>query len=221
MLADRVLFIDGEALIVDKPEGLPVDRPRDGGLSVENHLDSLRFGFRRWPGPVHRLDRDTSGCLLLARNPKALVRFNQAFAEGRVEKKYLAIVDGVPDAVGGTIDLPLAKISSREAGWRMVVDPRGKPARTGWRRVAVAEGRALILFAPETGRTHQLRVHAASGLGLPIVGDPVYGSRGGQGMMLHAWTLKVPREGKPPIAAVAPLPARFAALGFSDVADAG
>jgi len=220
MLADRVLFVDGEAIVVDKPAGLPVDRPRDGNLSVENHLDSLRFGFKRWPTPAHRLDRDTSGCLLLARNPKALVRFNKAFADGLVEKRYLAIVDGVPDSAEGTIDLPLAKVSSREAGWRMACDSRGKPARTSWRQLAVHGGRALILFAPETGRTHQLRVHAASGLGLAIVGDPVYGSAGAEGMMLHAWTLTMPREGKPPVMASAPWPDRFAAFGFGEIADA-
>jgi tRNA pseudouridine32 synthase/23S rRNA pseudouridine746 synthase len=215
MLADRILFLEGEAIIVDKPAGLPVDRPRDGSLSVENHLDSLRFGFRRWPVPVHRLDRDTSGCLLLARNPKALARFNLAFAEGKVEKTYIAVIAGVPDSEEGLIDLPLAKTSSRESGWRMVGDPRGKPARTHWRQLAVANGRALILFTPETGRTHQLRVHAASGLGLPIFGDSVYGAASIHGMMLHARSLTLPREGKPPVTAEAPLPERFAALGFA------
>jgi len=220
MLADRIIFLDGEAIVVDKPAGLPVDRPRDGSLSVENHLDSLRFGFQRWPQPAHRLDRDTSGCLLLARNPKALVRFNQAFAEGQVEKIYIAVVAGVPDADDGLIDMALAKTSTRESGWRMVGDPKGKPARTHWRKLAVANGRALIRFAPETGRTHQLRVHAATGLDLPIFGDPVYGVSGAHGMMLHAYSLTVPRAGKAPITATAPLPERFAALGFADPVDA-
>ena len=98
MLADHILFLDGEAIVVDKPAGLPVSAPRDGSLSVENHLDSLRFGFRRWPTAVHRLDRDTSGCLLLARNPKAHKRFAAAFAAGTVDKQYLAVVEGVPEA---------------------------------------------------------------------------------------------------------------------------
>ncbi len=86
-LADRVLFIDGEALVIDKPAGLPVDPPRDGSLSMENHLAGLTFGFARWPVLVHRLDRDTSGCLLLARNPKSAARFTAAFegAHGREE----------------------------------------------------------------------------------------------------------------------------------------
>src|SRR3546814_16336054 len=89
LLSDRVLFLDGEALVIDKPDGLPVDPPRDGSLSLENHLDSLRFGFKRWPLPVHRLDRDTSGCLLLARNPKAHGRFTRAVEGREIEKRYL------------------------------------------------------------------------------------------------------------------------------------
>lgn len=209
MHGDRVLFLDGEALVIDKPAGLPVDPPRDGGLSMENHLDSLRFGFQRWPTPVHRLDRDTSGCLLLARNPKAHARFQQAFEAGVVQKRYLAVLDGVPDGEEGLIDLPLAKVSSAEAGWRMVPDPRGKPARTRWRLIEARGGRALMEFRPETGRTHQIRVHAASGLGAAVVGDPVYGRTDPVGMLLHAAELVVPRAGKEPVRAEAPTPERF------------
>lgn len=95
MHGDRVLFIDGEALVIDKPAGLPVDRPRNGSISLENHLESLKFGFKRWPHAVHRLDRDTSGCLLLSRNPKAHARFQQAFEGGLVEKRYLAVLNGL------------------------------------------------------------------------------------------------------------------------------
>lgn len=216
LLSDRVLFLDGEALVIDKPEGLPVDAPRDGSLSLENHLDSLRFGFKRWPLPVHRLDRDTSGCLLLARNPKAHGRFTRAFEERAVEKQYLAILDGVPADDGGTIDLPLGKVSTAETGWRMVVDPKGKPSLSRWEKVAVAGGRSLLRFRPETGRTHQLRVHALEGIGFPIVGDPVYGNgKPKDRTMLHAERLVVNRDVKPSIIAEAPFPVRFVALGFS------
>jgi tRNA pseudouridine32 synthase/23S rRNA pseudouridine746 synthase len=124
----------------------------------------------------------------------------------------------VPEADEGVVDLPLAKVSTRETGWRMVGNPRGKPSRTHWQRLAVIGGRALIAFAPETGRTHQIRVHAASGLGFPIMGDPIYGRAvRGETMLLHAWRLAVPRAGKPTIEAEAPLPERFVAAGFDHV----
>ena len=209
MLVNNVLFLDGEALVIDKPAGLPVDRPRDGSLSLENQLDSLKFGFKRWPKAVHRLDRDTSGCLLLSRNPKAHARLQQAFEQGLIGKRYLAVLDGVPVGEGGTIDLALGKTSTREDGWRIVPDAGGKAARTDWRLLKIFEGRALVEFVPATGRTHQIRVHAASGLGVPVVGDPVYGHADIAGMLLHAAELTVPREGKETIEAKAPLPDRF------------
>lgn len=208
MLADRILFIDAEAMVVDKPAGLPVDAPRDGTLAVENHLDSLRFGFARRPTIVHRLDRDTSGCLLLARNPRAHRRFAAAFEAGDVEKTYLAVVDGVLSESSGVVELSLAKVSSRDAGWRMIFDERGKPARTEWAVIAEVGGQTFVAFTPRTGRTHQLRIHAAAGLGAPIVGDPFYGDGRGP-MLLHAAALRVPRVDKPPIVAQAPLPETF------------
>lgn len=215
LLSDRILFLDGEAIVLDKPAGLPVDRPRDGSLSLENHLDGLRFGFKRWPLAVHRLDRDTSGCLLLARNPKAHARFTQAFESRAVEKQYLAIIDGVPETDGGTIDLPLAKVSTAERGWRMVGDANGKPSVSHWEKLAVAGGKSLLRFRPETGRTHQLRVHALEGLGFAIAGDPVYGTGSDKDRtLLHAERISVARDAKPPIVAEAPFPDRFAAFGF-------
>jgi tRNA pseudouridine32 synthase / 23S rRNA pseudouridine746 synthase len=215
MLAERVLFIDAEAIVLDKPAGLDVAPPARGGPSLEDRLDELQFGFQRLPTVVHRLDRDTSGCLLLARNPKAHKRFAQAFEAGEVEKTYLAVLAGVPEGEEGRIDLPLLKISSRERGWRMVPDARGRPAVTNWGLVAVRGGRAAVLFRPETGRTHQLRAHAAAALA-PIAGDPVYGDGRGP-MLLHASSLRLKRPGKRPIEASAPLPPSFAQAGFGDV----
>ena len=212
---DRVLFIDAEALVIDKPARLAVHPGPATRASLEDHLPALRFGFQRPPSPVHRLDRDTSGCLLLARNPKAHKRFSRAFEENRVEKQYVAVLAGLPDKEEGRIDLPLLKVSSREAGWRSVPDAAGKPAATRWRMLKAKAGRALVLFEPETGRTHQIRVHAASGLGIPISGDPVYGSAEGP-MLLHALALKVPRDGKPAVEARAPLPETFLQAGFDD-----
>src|SRR6185503_8423674 len=124
MWEDRVLFIDAEALVIDKPAGLAVHPGPRTRESLEDHLDDLRFGFARRPSPVHRLDRDTSGCLLLARNPKAHKRFQRAFEEGAVVKTYVAILAGTLEAEEGRIDMPLAKISTREQGWRMVPDPK-------------------------------------------------------------------------------------------------
>jgi len=216
MLADRIIFEDGEALVIDKPAGLAVHPGPSTPRSLEDHLHGLRLGFHRSPTPVHRLDRDTSGCLLLARNPKAHKRFAAEFEAGRVEKTYLAILDGMPDAEEGVVDLALGKVSSREAGWRMVPDEKGQRAVTHWRLLGQANGRALVLFQPETGRTHQLRVHAASGIGVPIIGDPVYGLPSPFQMLLHASSIRLQRGDKPPVEATAPLPLSFANAGFAD-----
>ena len=212
-----ILYEDAEALVIDKPAGLPVDRPRKGGPCLEDHFPQLRLGFQRDPVPVHRLDTDTSGCLLLARNPKALKRFGRAFEERQVGKRYLGILAGIPDEEEGTISLSLSKISSAEKGWRMIAAKKGKPSVTHWRVEALGGGRALVEFRPETGRTHQIRIHALAGLGIPLLGDPVYGDgKGAPRTMLHAAGLTVQREGKAPIEATAPLPADFAAAGFAD-----
>lgn len=212
-----VLFEDAEALVINKPAGLPLDRPRAGGISLDDHLDALRFGFQRPPTPVHRLDRDTSGCLLLARNPKALRRFALAFEERRVAKRYLGVVAGVIEADEGVIELALKKISSAREGWKMIPAKQGKPATTHWRKLAERNGLTLVEFRPETGRTHQIRVHAASGLGAPLVGDPIYGDgKGASRTLLHSAGLEIERPGKEPISATAPMPADFAALGFRE-----
>ncbi|MES2493534.1 MAG: RluA family pseudouridine synthase [Pseudomonadota bacterium] len=216
-----VLFDDAEALVIDKPAGLPLDTPRAGGPSLLDYLDQLRFGFQRLPTPVHRLDRDTSGCLLLARNPKALKKFSAAFEARQVEKRYLGVVAGAVESAEGTIELSLSKISSAAEGWRMIAARKGKPAVTHWRRLAVQDGPtgplSLVEFRPETGRTHQIRVHAAHAFGHALLGDPIYGDGiGAQRTLLHAAGLEVRREGKEPVRAAAPLPADFARLGFSD-----
>jgi tRNA pseudouridine32 synthase/23S rRNA pseudouridine746 synthase len=212
-----VLFEDAEALVIDKPGGLPIERPRAGGPALADRLPELRLGFQRDPVPVHRLDTDTSGCLLLARNPKALKRFAAAFEARQVEKSYIGLLAGELAQEQGTIELALSKISSADKGWRMIPAKKGKPALTHWSRLAVKDGLTLVKFMPVTGRTHQLRVHAAAGLGLPLVGDPVYGRPDPRARrtMLHAAGLVVFRGEKPPIAAAAPLPADFAAFGIT------
>ncbi|MBV7256371.1 RluA family pseudouridine synthase [Pacificimonas sp. WHA3] len=182
-----ILHEDAELLVIDKPAGLAVHPGPKTPRSLEDHLDDLRLGFQRRPSPAHRLDRDTSGCLVLARNPKALKRMHGLFEAGAVAKIYLALLNGIFEGEG-EIDAPLTKISSKEKGWRMVVtapDMKGaKKAMTRWRALEVRDGKTLAEFRPQTGRTHQLRIHAAHALA-PICGDPVYGD--GEGAMkLHA-----------------------------------
>ena len=221
-----ILFEDGEALVIDKPAGLPVDRPKRGGACLEDYLDDLKLGFQRRPVAVHRLDTDTSGCLLLARNPKALKRFNKAFEDRLVGKTYLAVIDLKPAQDKGTIALSLSKISSAEKGWRMIAAKKGKPAISHWEVLqTIGEGdrkRSLIRFRPETGRTHQLRVHALQGLGVPLLGDPVYGpvrgqNKGAPRTMLHAEAIHMARPGKDPVSAFAPFPADFAKTAMGKV----
>lgn len=224
MTSIPILYEDGEALVIDKPAGLPVDRPKRGGACLEDHLDELKLGFQRRPVAVHRLDTDTSGCLLLARNPKALKRFNKAFEERLVGKTYLAVLDMKPEETSGTIALSLSKISSAEKGWRMIAAKKGKPAVSHWELLeTIGDGdkvRSLIRFRPETGRTHQLRVHALQGLGAPLLGDPVYGpvrgqNKGAPRTMLHAETITVERPGKNTITAHSPFPEDFVRAGLT------
>ena len=212
LLSDRILFIDGDAIVLDKPAGLPVDRPRSGGGSVEGRSAELRMGFRTSPVAMHRIDTDTTGCLLFARNARARREYQAAFEAKAVEKVYLAVVAGVVPDDQGVIDLPLAKVSTAATGWRMVHDEAGKSARTHWRRIGTIGDQSLVEFRPETGRTHQIRVHAARGLGCAIVGDPVYSDRDRdpeQPMLLHAWKLKMPRGSRPAIDVTAPIPDAF------------
>jgi tRNA pseudouridine32 synthase / 23S rRNA pseudouridine746 synthase len=209
LLSDRVLFIDAEALVLNKPAGLPVDAPRRGRDSIAARIDELKCGFQRAPTPMHRLDTDTSGCLLFARTAKARALFQQAFETGAVEKYYLAVVVGEIAQEQGVIDFPLMKTSSARAGWKMVADEHGLEATTHWRRISVRDSFTLVEFRPLTGRTHQIRAHARAAFGSGIAGDRVYGVPGGP-MLLHASRLIVPRARKATIDVTAPLPDYFA-----------
>lgn len=202
-----ILHRDTHLLVIDKPAGVAVHPGPKTPDSLEDFLEDLAFGNQRLPVIAHRLDRDTSGCLVLARHPKAVKRVSQLFEASQVEKVYWAVLDSLPDADSGTVDAPLHKISSAEAGWRMVIDRRGKRAVTHWQ--VIDRAAKLVEFRPETGRTHQLRVHAAS-LGHPIIGDPVYGDGKGP-MRLHARSITLPYDAAAPLSVTAPLPADWPA----------
>jgi tRNA pseudouridine32 synthase / 23S rRNA pseudouridine746 synthase len=205
-LAGRVLYRDGLVLIIDKPAGIPVHAGPGGGPNLEAGFDALRFGLPHPPALAHRLDRDTSGCLVLGRHAKALRRLCALFAAGRIEKTYWAVVEGEPREEEGRIETGLKKIS-RGGGWRIVIDPAGARAVTRYRVLGRGSGRSWLELKPETGRTHQLRVHCAA-LGVPVLGDSVYGrGRGAARPLLHARSISVPLyPGRPAIAATAPAP---------------
>ncbi len=212
-LLSRVLYRDGLIIVLDKPAGLPVHQGPSGGPSLEDHFAQLRFGLPRLPALAHRLDADTSGCLVLGRHPKALRRLGRLFREGRVEKTYLALTTGVPERARGRIAVPLLKQSRPRKGWRMIVDPAGKPAITDYKVLAKRDGLAFVELSPKTGRTHQLRVHLAH-IGCPILGDVKYGDPGTPRtprLHLHAARIRLPLyPRRAPVDVAAPLPPHLA-----------
>ncbi|MCU0888257.1 MAG: RNA pseudouridine synthase [Rubritepida sp.] len=197
-----MLHEDAAVIILDKPAGLAVHRGPRGGPSLEDWLPLLRAGKRHLPQPAHRLDTDTAGCLALGRTKPALAALGALFAEGRAEKTYWAVVLGAPAADSGVVEAPLAKVSTREAGWRMVVRAEGQRAVTAWRVLGRGDGVTALELSPRTGRTHQLRAHLAH-LGHPILGDARYGGGAGA-MQLLARRLVLPLD--PPRTATAPVP---------------
>jgi RluA family pseudouridine synthase len=204
-LRARLLHVGPEVLVLDKPSGLPVSAR--SGESLEAWLPALRMGKRRDPQPAHRLDADTAGCLVLGRTAPMLARINTLFAERRVGKIYWAVLRGTLRDDAGQVDAPLRKVSTAARGWRMEVHPSGDPARTRWRVLGRGGGMTWVELTPETGRTHQLRVHSAH-LGAPILGDALYGGGAGR-LHLLARGIALPLD--PPLHATAPVPAHMQA----------
>ena len=154
----RVLHRDGLMLVIDKPAGLPVHRGPKGGANLESSFDALRFGLPRPPVLAHRLDQDTSGCLVLGRHRKATASLGLLFKHGKISKTYWAVVEGGPAEDEGTIDMPLGRLNA-ERGWWQKPDPEGQSAVTNWKVLGRGNGLTWLALEPVTGRTHQLRVH--------------------------------------------------------------
>ncbi|MCW8951586.1 MAG: RluA family pseudouridine synthase [Rhodospirillales bacterium] len=221
-----VLYRDRDVLIINKPPGLAVQGGSKTAVHLDGMLDALRFDAKERPRLVHRLDKDTSGVIVLARNARAAAFLTESFRTRTVRKLYWAAVVGVPKPAMGIIDMPLAKLPGK-SGDKVVADEDfGKVARTAYRIIDSAGRKAAWLaMEPLTGRTHQLRVHCAI-LGTPIIGDGKYGGAEafalGDGVTsmvhLHARAIRFKGSDGKTIVAVAPLPdhmvSTWAFLGF-------
>ena len=187
-----ILYEDDDVIVVNKPSGLLTHAK--GGLSDEPTVAEIirpKTSFATdtdRPGIVHRLDRDTSGLLIIAKNPESAVHLQRQFAERIAKKTYIAITDGKPKLNAAKIDLPIGRNPSAPSTFR--IDPNGKPAQTTYHVLTENDTQSLVELKPTTGRTHQLRVHLAH-LNAPILGDRVYGKSSDCRMMLHAQKLEI------------------------------
>ena len=187
-----ILYEDDDVIVVNKPSGLLTHAK--GGLSDEPTVAEIirpKTSFAMdtdRPGIVHRLDRDTSGLLIIAKNPESAAHLQRQFAERTAKKTYIAITDGKPKLNAAKIDLPIGRNPSAPSTFR--IDPNGKPAQTTYHVLTENDTRSLVELKPTTGRTHQLRVHLAH-LNAPILGDRVYGKSSDCRMMLHAQKLEI------------------------------
>jgi len=216
-----ILYEDSDIVVLDKPSGLvvhPAEGNPDGTLvnALLHHIADLSgIGGEMRPGIVHRLDKDTSGCMVVAKNDIAHRRMTEAFSERRIAKIYLAVVNGVPKEEGGRVQNYIGRHPVDRKRMSILLDGAGKEAVTEWKRLAVDQGCALIQCRLLTGRTHQIRVHMREALQCPILGDPIYAQPSKQRvrvprLMLHAWKLAFNHPiHDQPLAFEAKLPAEF------------
>lgn len=193
----EVIYKDALMLAINKPAGLPVHKGAGQKMAtLEDYLDDLRFGLPKRPELTHRLDKDTTGCLILGRNKVALKRLSELFQEHKIGKTYLAVVHGVIEAQSGEITLPIAKKSSDKRSWWGKVDEKGQTAFTKYEVLQQSETATLVKLTPITGRTHQLRIHLQA-IGHAIVGDQIYGKKDKeQPLCLHCLEMTVPLYAK-------------------------
>lgn len=210
-IVGSLIYRDAMILVLNKPSGVAVHKANGGKHNLEQYFHLLQFGLPNPPVLAHRLDLGTSGCLVLARHKEAARRLLKIFSEGLAKKTYLAVVLGEVKEEKGIIDVPLSKLSPEKKHWWMKGDPHGKlKALTHFELVAKKDGFSILKLMPETGRTHQLRVHCAY-LGHPILGDYIYGPKTeenlGQKLHLHAHSIELPLyPKKAPLKIEAPLP---------------
>jgi 23S rRNA pseudouridine1911/1915/1917 synthase len=210
-----ILYEDAALAAIDKPPGLAVHgAPGDTGPSVAGwwleQLGSAATGFdTERPGIVHRLDKDTSGVLLLAKTPAAQAALSRAFEDRTTRKTYLAVVEGVPAQPRAVVDAPIDRHPGDRT--RMAVTRAGRPSRTEYEVIASGKDQSFLEVHPETGRTHQIRVHL-SAIGCPVANDGVYGKRATDGrQLLHAYRIEFPHPSGGRLTVTATAPADMAA----------
>jgi RluA family pseudouridine synthase len=209
----QVLLEDPCFRVLHKPSGISVLKDNTGGASVP---DLYREQFGEAPLFVHRIDKGTSGVLLIARTPQAHATLSRAFSKGEVHKTYLALVEGALETEEILVDRPLEK--ARKGAFRIAPEGRGLPCETLFKVLACLGDRSLLTCEPLTGRTHQIRIHLAS-IGHPLVKDPLYGHHRArpsleQELTLHAWRMRFPHPlSGEAVEAEAPVPEWAGAIG--------
>lgn len=207
MLA-AVLYRDERLIVLNKPAGIAVHRTPRGDESLEDYFAVLAPDADRAPSLAHRLDKETSGCLVLGRTRDALAHMGKLFEQGKVKKHYLALVKGRPVEASGRFSRAIRRFDLGRGKWEFRCDASGQEAHTDYETLSFSGTHALLRLSPLTGRTHQLRLHCQA-MGCSIVGDKFYGEGEGP-LLLHAAEIAIPLRHKEPLLVVhAPLPSYF------------